>query len=159
MMFFNFILAMAKGKKYQDSWCKRGLFSISQNLERKTDRLQNQLFPPLGEPLNIESLGLGKKESFLDTLSDESNYCNLALVYFKEKAHEKGESDLFDSFVKDQMDFILSNLLTEDIVTKLDEIILNLDGLRDSIKDGDYNNTHLELQNFFGIKKGKLSNG
>lgn len=111
--FLNFLIAMAKGHRYQSSWCKKGLFSISQNLERKYSRLDNMMFPEDGDILNIDKLGLGGEEGFLDALSDEANYCNLALTFFLLKGKEdinilKMNNDFIDkqlAFVKDNFDW------------------------------------------------------
>ena len=109
--FFNFLLAMAKGLQYQSSWCKKGLFSISQNLERKYSRMDNMMFPVSGRILDIDSMGIGKKDSLLESISDEANYCNLALTFFmlKGKNHEEIKEDINEKFINEQLIFIEEN--------------------------------------------------
>ena len=112
--FFNFLLAMAKGLNYQSSWCKKGLFSISQNLERKYSRMDNMMFPVSGKILDIDSMGLGKKDSILETISDEANYCNLALTFFllKGENHEEIRTKINEKFIDEQLIFIRDSFET-----------------------------------------------
>lgn len=114
--FFNFLIAMAKGHRYQSSWCKKGLLSISQNLERKYSRMDNMLFPENSKPLQIERLNLGGSDDFLDTISDEANYCNLGLTFFLLKSGENVQIQRsFDSFLSSQAEFIKDNFKLNEI--------------------------------------------
>lgn len=151
VMFFNFLLAKSKGVNYNDSWQKRGIFTLSQNLERKIDRLFNQLFPPGKGFFNIENLGLGKTESILDTISDLSNYANLGLVFFQKKLQENNESELFDIFLKDQIKFIISNLDDVSVKKQIDDIIIILKDFSDSLFET--KDLEKELKIFFNIEK------
>lgn len=114
--FLNFLIAMAKGYQYQSSWCKKGLFSISQNLERKYSRMDNMMFPMNGNLLDVDAMGLGKKESLLNTISDEANYCNLALVFFLLKGkNNKKICEISENFLVEQLDFVKANFNVNEI--------------------------------------------
>jgi len=98
-----FSVAAAKGSNYKDSWAKRGLFSITQNLERKWNRIENMLFE-----FDVEKLALESDESVLETIMDLAVYCLLTLVYFKQigkQNHLELFGDSFDKMVERNISF------------------------------------------------------
>ena len=154
--FFNFLIAMAKGHRYQSSWCKKGLLSISQNLERKYSRMDNMMFPISGEILNVEKMGLGASDGFLDTLSDEANYCNLALTFFMLKGKENDfiKNEINKSFIDSQLKFIKENFdasvgvdYLKDIISNIGELVSNLQKILESEDKRDFDKLFIDLQN------------
>lgn len=148
--FFNFILALVKGEIYQSSWCKKGLLSISQNLERKYSRMDNMFFPENGKILDIENMGFSKNDGLLDSMSDEANYCNLALSFFflksKESEQIKNATSLFlvnnSNFIKDN--FTLQK--SEKYIKQILEEQINI--LTDLIKVFDEENDKQKIEKF-----------
>lgn len=115
----SFFLAIAKGNHYQDSWCKRGLFSISQNLERKWDRVENLLFGT-DETQGIMQGNyelLKGDETILESIMDLGIYCSLATVYFLLQGNKHNNSVMniiFEKYYSKTLEFIDGNMPTQE---------------------------------------------
>lgn len=99
------LMAMSKGNFYQDSWCKKGMFSASQNLERKWNRIENILFGVPGKKglLQGNTEILESDETIIDTLMDLGVYCFLTVVWFwqqgKRQENFKEGKQAFETYI------------------------------------------------------------